>query len=117
MVDTGFAQSLGSCAEEGIAGTCGNVTSQDRMFLEVVFLPPRIEQQAGITRSDGSGLVANHEVLFFEPTDDPAGVPLVDFGRERNLTLGQERVGVNQKPSSEFEMPWARRQKTVGRGA
>jgi hypothetical protein len=76
-----FAESLGQRTEESVTGSGGNVTSQNAMLLEVVLLPPRIEQQARIARSNGSGVVANHEVLVLESADHSAGVAFVYVSR------------------------------------
>src|SRR3972149_9684081 len=71
------------------------------MLLEIILLPPRVEQKARIARADGSLVVANHEVPSLEPTGHAARLPLVHVGRERDLTLGQEPIRMNQKPSSD----------------
>src|SRR3990172_6949752 len=71
------------------------------MLLEIILLPPRVAQKARIARADGSLVVANHEVLFLGPTDHAARITLVHDGRDRDLTLGQEPIRMNQKPSSD----------------
>jgi hypothetical protein len=65
------------------------------MFSEIILLSPRVEQKTRIACTDSSLVVTNHEVLFLEPTNHTAGITLVHIGRDCDLSLGQERVGMN----------------------
>jgi hypothetical protein len=82
----------------------GKMTSQNSMLPEVVLLPPRVDREAPIARSNGSIVVAKHKVLVLESSDHSTtcGVGGLVFPERSAQTFGRESNCDSRDDSNPF---------------